>query len=117
MASLAAKRRRVWGNVWAERAAAALLEEQGQSALEQARLERRQRNERDAKNGSITGSRSRRRRWVRSTAMVDPPRQLLVSRVSERRVDRGAVLNGARSAPHCRRSERGHNAGANGAWA
>ena len=33
---------------------------------------------------------------VGSTAMVDPPSQLLVSRVSERRVDRGAVLNGPR---------------------
>ena len=29
-----------------------------------------------------------------STAMVDPPSQLLVSRVCERRVDRGAVLDG-----------------------
>ena len=38
MASLAAKAD--LGKVWAERAAAALLEEHGQSALEQARLER-----------------------------------------------------------------------------
>jgi len=35
---------------------------------------------------------------VGSTAMVDPPSQLLVSRVSERRVDRGAVLDGLQTA-------------------
>ncbi len=57
----------------------------------------RQPNGRDAKNGSLTGNRSRRRGWVTSPAMVDPPRQLLVSRVNERRVDRGAVLNNART--------------------
>jgi len=85
-------------NVWAERAAAELFEKHGRSGLEKARLE------------LATAKRARRRKllgfwkqleaspwWVASTAVIDPPRQLLVSRVSERRVDRRAVLDGPRS--------------------
>ena len=67
-----------WRNASAEPAAATLLEEHGQGALEQARLERAAAKRARRQKHSVTGSRSRRRRWARSTAMVDPPRQLLL---------------------------------------
>ena len=58
---------------------------------------RQQRHQRDAKTFGYWRQLEAPVR-VGSTAMVDPPRQLLVSRVSLRRVDRGAVLDGLQTA-------------------
>ena len=89
---------RVWRNVSAERAAAALLEEHGQSALEQARLELAAAKR--ARRQKLFGYRKQVEAFplVGSTAMVDPPRQfLLLSCVDERRVGHAGVLSGAQA--------------------
>ena len=89
---------RVWRNVSAERAAATLLVEHDQRALEQARLEATAAKRARRQNLRLLEAARGAAVCVGSTAMVDPPRQLLVSRVSERRVDRGAVLDGLQTA-------------------
>ena len=65
---------RVWGNVWTERAAAALIEEHGQSALEKERLELA--SAKRARRQKLFGYRKQLEAFplVGSTAMVDPPR-------------------------------------------
>jgi len=57
----------------------------------------RQPNGRDVKNVRLLVTGRGVAVGLHQRAMVDPPRQLLVSRVNERRVDRGAVLNNART--------------------
>ena len=90
---------RVWRNVSAERAAATLIEEHCQSALEQARLElasakRARRRKRFENWEQLKASPS----WVGSTPMVDPPRQfLLLLCVDESSVGHFGVPSGAQA--------------------